>query len=63
MAVDVTAENFKDHWVATVEDTRRYHPDCPKLALVLPTQTYHGEFELQDGHVRAFLSGPVAHAG
>jgi metallo-beta-lactamase class B len=58
LAIDVTAENLKDHWGSTVEACRKNHPDYPELPLVLPTQTYSGEFELQAGHVRAFYLGP-----
>jgi metallo-beta-lactamase class B len=58
VAIDVTAENLKDHWGSTVEACRKNHPEYPELPLVLPTQTYPGEFELQDGHVRAFYLGP-----
>jgi metallo-beta-lactamase class B len=58
LAVDVTADFLRDHWKSIVAAARKNHPEYPEVPLVLPTQTYPGEFELQDGHVRAFYLGP-----
>jgi metallo-beta-lactamase class B len=57
-AVDVTYQELKRSWATTVESARKNHPGYPALPLVLPTEIYSGEFQLQDGNVRAFFLGP-----
>jgi len=58
VAIDVTADFLKDHWESVVAAARKNHPEFPDLPLVLPTQTYPGQCELQNGRVRAFYLGP-----
>lgn len=58
VAIDVTAEHLKNDWVSTVEAFRKNQPTYPEVPLVLPTQTYPRQFELQNGNVRGFYLGP-----
>jgi metallo-beta-lactamase class B len=54
----VTAEHLKNDWESTVEAVRKNQPTYPEVPLVLPTQTYARQFELQNGNVRGFYLGP-----
>ena len=54
----MTYDLLESDWAAVVEWTRRAIPEYPDLPLVLPTETYPGDFELQEGRVQALYLGP-----
>lgn len=53
-----TAELLASDWTKIVAWTRAAIPSYPEVACVLPTRTFAGDFELQDGRVRVFYLGP-----
>ncbi len=54
----MTCNLLEHEWTNVVDWTRSGLPGYPRLPLVLPTVTYPGDFELQQGRVRAFYLGP-----
>ena len=58
VSTEMTQAWMKRDWADVLAWTRSAFPDFPDLPLVLPTVTYPGDFELQDGRVRAFYLGP-----
>ncbi|MBF0103658.1 MAG: subclass B2 metallo-beta-lactamase [Desulfobacterales bacterium] len=53
----MTYDLLKNDWGKIVDWTRSGIPSYPRLPLVLPTKTYSGDFELQDGRIRALYLG------
>jgi metallo-beta-lactamase class B len=58
VSTQMTYELLKSDWIKVVNWNRREIPSYPSLPLVLPTVTYPGDFELQEGKVKAFYLGP-----
>ncbi|MBN2072310.1 MAG: subclass B2 metallo-beta-lactamase [Candidatus Krumholzibacteriota bacterium] len=58
ISTQMTYDLLESDWAAVVEWTRRAIPEYPNLPLVLPAETYQGDFELQKGQVRALYLGP-----
>jgi metallo-beta-lactamase class B len=58
LAIRETSDLLKRTWTATVDEFRKNFPDYPPVPLVLPTESYEGEFELQSGNIRALYLGP-----
>lgn len=58
ISTKLTYDLLKKEWVNVGDFIRKYYPDYPRVPLVLPTETYPGDFTLQDGCVRAFYLGP-----
>lgn len=54
----VTTEYLRRHWAQTLAEVRRRGAAYPDLPLVLPTESFSGDFELQQGKIRAFYLGP-----
>ncbi len=54
----MTYDLLESDWAAVVEWTRRAIPEYPDLPLVLPTETYPGDFELQKGRIQVLYLGP-----
>lgn len=57
ISTQMTYDLLKSDWVKVVDWTRSGIPSYPNVPLVLPTKTYPGDFELQDGRVRALYLG------
>jgi metallo-beta-lactamase class B len=54
----MTFDLLESDWATAIEWIRRRIPEYPNLPLVLPTETYPGNFELQKGQVQALYLGP-----
>ena len=54
----MTCDLLQRDWTNVVDWTCSGIPSYPRLPLVLPTVTYPGDFELQEGRVKAFYLGP-----
>lgn len=54
----LTYRVMKQDWVKVGNFVRSYFPDYPHVSLVLPTVVHQGNFELQNGHIRAMYLGP-----
>ena len=57
VSTQMTYDLLKNDWAKVVDWTRSGIPSYPRLPLVLPTKTYPGSFELQNGRVRALYLG------
>jgi metallo-beta-lactamase class B len=53
-----TYDLLKSDWANILRWTQDGIPSFPHIPLVLPTVTFSGNFELQDGRVKAFYLGP-----
>lgn len=58
IATQMTYDLLKRSWASVVDWTHAVIPDYPRLELVLPDVVYPGDFELQDGRIRAIYLGP-----
>lgn len=58
VATEMTTTLLAREWDRVGDFTRRYFPDYPHVPLVLPTVTYAGSFDLQEGHIQALYLGP-----
>lgn len=58
VATNRTSDRMERDWAKVMAWTRDAISNFPELPLVLPTKTFAGDFELQDGGVRAFYLGP-----
>ncbi|HEU4723716.1 MAG TPA: subclass B2 metallo-beta-lactamase [Candidatus Eisenbacteria bacterium] len=58
VATERTRDAMARGWSEVLAWTREAFPDYPDLPFVLPTTTFPGDFELQEGRVRAFYLGP-----
>ena len=58
VSTELTEQTLKSDWNKTGDFTRKYFPAYPSLPLVLPTKTYKNNFELENGAIRGFISGP-----
>lgn len=58
ISTQMTYELLERDWFKVVDWMRRAVPSYPALPLVLPTVTYPGDFELQDGKIKALYLGP-----
>lgn len=54
----LTYDLLKSDWSSVVEWTRSGIPSYPDIPLILPTVIYQGNFELQEGRVKALYLGP-----
>lgn len=54
----MTYDLLKRNWASIVKWTQAAIPEYPPVQLVLPDVVYPGDFELQNGGVRAFYMGP-----
>lgn len=52
-----THDIMKNDWHEIVTSTQKSFPDYPTPPLVLPNKTYPGNFELENGKIRAFYLG------
>lgn len=52
-----TADEMRRGWDEVVAFTRRGFPDYPALPVSLPDREHPGDFELQDGRIKAFHLG------
>lgn len=53
-----TADEMRRGWDEVVAFTRRGFPDYPALPVSLPDREHPGDFELQDGRIKAFHLAP-----
>jgi metallo-beta-lactamase class B len=58
VSTKMTRDLLQSDWKQVVDGTVKAFPAYPRLPLVLPTKTYAGDFDLQDGRIRAFYLGP-----
>ncbi|HZP60730.1 MAG TPA: subclass B2 metallo-beta-lactamase [Opitutaceae bacterium] len=58
VSTQLTHDLLKRDWASMVEWTRRSIPSYPRVEPVLPTLIFPGDFELQDGRIKAFFLGP-----
>ena len=54
----MTSELMSSEWASIVHYTQKAFPDYPALPLCLPDTTFDGDFNLQDGKVKALYFGP-----
>jgi len=62
-AIDVTYNLLERTWTTTVAACRKNHPTYPQVPLALPTDRHTGDFDLENGRIRAFYLGPSHTAG
>jgi metallo-beta-lactamase class B len=58
VSTKMTNDLLKAHWDEMVRYVQKGFPSYPTLPLVLPDQTFAGDFELQSGGVKAIYLGP-----
>jgi len=58
VSTNMTNDLLKVHWTEMVRYVQKGFPSYPTLPLVAPDKTFAGNFELQDGGVRAIYLGP-----
>ncbi len=58
VAIDLTRQLLQKEGADEIRQTRAFAPDYPDVPIVLPDETYPGDFSLQDGAVRAIYLGP-----
>jgi metallo-beta-lactamase class B len=58
VSTKMTNDLLKAHWDEMVRYVQKGFPGYPTLPLVLPDQTFAGDFELQSGGVKAIYLGP-----
>jgi metallo-beta-lactamase class B len=58
ISTEFTRSLMQDRWQEVMEWTRRAIPSVPNLPLVLPTVVHQGDFQLQNGRIRAMYLGP-----
>ncbi len=58
IATQMTYDLLNRNWASVVDWTRAAIPEYPRLELVLPDVVYPGDFELQNGRIRAIYLGP-----
>jgi metallo-beta-lactamase class B len=57
VSTKMTDDLLKARWDKIVRDVQKGFPSYPSLPLVLPDQTFAGDFELQNGAVKAIYLG------
>ena len=57
VSTKMTSDLLKARWDKIVRDVQKGFPSYPSLPLVLPDQTFAGDFELQNGAVKAIYLG------
>jgi metallo-beta-lactamase class B len=57
VSTKMTSDLLKARWDKIVRDVQKGFPSYPSLSLVLPDQTFAGDFELQNGAVKAIYLG------
>jgi metallo-beta-lactamase class B len=58
VSTKMTNDLLKAHWDEMVRYVQKGFPSYPTLPLVAPDQTFAGDFELQNGGVKAIYLGP-----
>jgi metallo-beta-lactamase class B len=58
VATETTERALRTEWPKATEFTRKHFPTYPNVPLELPTNIYERDFELENGHIRAFYLGP-----
>lgn len=58
LSTTLTATLLRQKWATQAIETRAHFPDYPEVPLSLPTKTFSGDFDLQDGQIREFYIGP-----
>ena len=58
VATQLTRDLLKRDWAQMVASARARLPDYPGGPVVLPDETYAGDFDLQDGRIKGFYLGP-----
>ena len=58
LSTKLTASLLAQRWAKQSIETRANFPDYPEVPLSLPTKTFTGDFNLQNGQVREFYLGP-----
>jgi metallo-beta-lactamase class B len=53
----MTSELLEKNWDSIVKYTQKGIPSYPSIRLVLPDKTYDGDFDLQNGNVKAIYLG------
>ena len=57
VSTKMTSDLLKARWDKIIRDVQKGFPSYPSLPLVLPDQTFAGDFELQNGAVKAIYLG------
>jgi len=58
VSTQLTRDQLEQDGEESVRQTRKLFPDYPSIPIVLPDETFAGDFTLQDGAVRAIYLGP-----
>ncbi len=58
VSTDLTRDLLRSDWQKVGDFVRASYPGYPHVALVLPTQTYPGDFKLEDEDIQALYLGP-----